>query len=428
MTRRVLITGLGTVCANRFDHADFWAGLTAGHNHIRRWHNDWLPDFSVRYAAPVDDEALSRHFAEDFGTSWHEPMERSARFALAATWQAVRDAGLAGTVGPLQAKGLGVMLGVGVSERAMTDMLPALGPDGPDWQRVVQAFDRLDPASGLVHSRDEAAARIARRFGLSGSVQTISTACAGAAHAIGLAFRMVRRGETPWMLAGGSDSVLNPSTMVALHLLGAPSKEQRLGDCLSRPFDLRRSGLVAGEGAGMILLEDEHHALARGAPIHAELAGFGSSMDAYRLTAPHPQAEGATLAMSRALKDARLQPSAIAHVNAHGSSTPLNDKMEAQAIRQVFADGDHWRRVSVTANKSMLGHLIAAAGGPELIATALTVKTGDIPPTVHLDEIDPECELDHVRHAVRHADVPAALSNSFGFGGLNACLAVKRYA
>lgn len=427
MTRRVVVTGMGVVCGQAFDLDTFWAGLLGGRTHIQAWRDPWLADFPVRHAAPVDEAALSAVFAPRLGTHWQPPMERSARFALAAAWSALHDASLPPGESDTLPGGLGVALGIGSSERTFRDMLWSVGPSGPDWQCLMAAFEQLDPAGGLCHSRDELAARIARSLGLRGNVQTVNTACASAAHAIGLAWRAVRRGEADCMLAGGSDSPLNAGTMIALHLLGAPSVEQRLGDRLCRPFDVARSGLVAGEGAGMVLLEEESHARRRGARIHAEVVGFGCAMDAHHLTAPHPEAAGAVRAMRQALRDAGLPPTCIAHVNAHATSTVRNDPLEAQAIQTVFAQDGHWEKVCVTANKSMLGHLIAAAGAPEFIATALTVKTGDVPPTLNLDNVDPACALNHVRHTARREDVPFALCNSFGFGGLNACLVVRRH-
>jgi 3-oxoacyl-[acyl-carrier-protein] synthase II len=300
-----------------------------------------------------------------------------------------------------------------------------MGDEGPDWRTFFRNRNARNP--NFRRPNDHLAVLVARQNGCGGPVINVSSACAGAAQAIGMGFRMVRRGEIDCMLVGGADSVLNLPTMIGLHLLGAPSTSQLHGDRLSRPFDRQRSGLVAGEGAGMVLLESEAHARARGATIYGEVVGYGSSLDAYGVTAPHPDGAGAVLAMSKALDDAGIAPQAIDCINAHGTSTILNDPIETKAIKRVFADAKHYRRIPVTANKSMFGHLIAAAGAPEFIATTLTVKFGVIPPTLNLDNPDPACDLDYVPHIARIRTVEYALSNSFGFGGLNAALVVKRH-
>ena len=229
------------------------------------------------------------------------------------------------------------------------------------------------------------------------------------------------------MLAGGADSVLNILTMGALLLLGAPSTSEDHGDRLCRPFDLQRSGLVAAEGAAVAVLERERHARTRGARVYAEVCGYGSSLDAYRITAPHPEGAGAALAMRGALTDAGLRPDEVDYINAHGTSTPLNDKSETLAIKTVFAEGDHFQRLLVSSTKSQIGHMIAAAGAPEFIATAMALHTGMVPATINLDTPDPECALDYVPHRPRDASPRTAISNSFGFGGINACLALRRF-
>ena len=419
-TRRVVVTGLGVVCGLGHRWQEVWARMLAGESAIRRWQPEGFDDFPVRHAAPVDHERFGREFGH-----WPElqaPMERRSRFGLVAARHAMEDAGLHERH---DGSRTGVAIGSGTPERRMADMLLALGPQGPSWQRLYEQRDHLDPA--LRAGNDHLAASIARRWRCGGPVLNYSTACAGAAHAIGTGLRMIRRGEADCMLVGGADSVLNFYSLLALHLIGAPSVDDRHGDQLCRPFDLARSGLVAGEGAGMLVLESEDHALRRGATIHAELCGFGSALDAYRITAPHPEGRGAALAMQRALGDAGLAPEDIGHINAHGTSTPLNDATEALAIRQVFGGGMHYRRIAVSASKSQFGHLITAAGGPECVATVLALKQGRVPPTLNLDDPDPRCDLDCVPRVSREVALRAALSNSFGFGGLNASLALRRY-
>lgn len=418
MTQRVVVTGLGIVSGLGLDWETFWTALAGGKSAIRRWQPEDADNFPVQYAAPVDHVEFERQAADL--PALREPMERRSRFGLMAAHRALADAGLA-----IQGNRIGVAVGSGVPERSAADMMLALGEDGPSWDRLYRRRAERNP--GLRYGNDHLAVLIARHQGLLGPVLNFSTACAGAAHAIGSSFRMIRNGEVDCMVAGGSDSVLNLPTMVGLNLLGAPSTSDRHGDKLCRPFDIARSGFIAAEGAGIVVLESEEHARRRGARIYAEICGFGSSLDAYRITAPHPDGIGAALAMQKALSDADMPPEEIGYVNAHGTSTHLNDTAETKAIKAVFARGEHYRKLVVNANKSQIGHLIAAAGAPEFIATALALKFGVVPPTLNLDEPDPECDLDYVPHHAREVRLNAALSNSFGFGGLNASLALRRY-
>lgn len=437
MTRRVVVTGLGAVCGLGLDWQTMWEGLCAGRSAIRAWRLPGIEDFPVRYAAPVDDEAFARCHGADADPD--RPMERRMRFGLAAAGQALADAGIdTGTgLGTGRGRGsgdgrlpgrVGTAVGSGVPERDPYELLHALDEDGAlSWQTLYARRAELDRASGLFCTNDALATGIAARHRLRGPALNFSTACAGATHAIGHGFRMIRRGEVDAMLVGGADSVLNLPTMTGLHLLGAPSTSELFGDRLCRAFDRDRSGLVAAEGAAMLVLESEESARRRGARIYAEVAGFGSSLDAYQVTAPHPEGKGAALAMGRALADGAVEPGEVDCVNAHGTSTPLNDPIETRAIKDVFAGGGHYRKLAVTANKTMLGHLIAAAGAPELIATVLSVRDGIVPPTLNLENPDPACDLDYVPDKARHQEVSVAVSNSFGFGGLNASLVVRGY-
>lgn len=418
---RVVITGLGAITGFGCGWKTMWQKMLAGHSAIRSWQLPEFSHFPVRYAAPVDWEI----FADRYKTEswWEKSQEKRARFGMAAGLEAITQANWS----PSYKGRLGIAIGSGVPERVPQDMLLAFKDGTLSWENLYQQASHLNPHSGLQHGNDQLATHLAHYLGATGPVLNLSTACAGAAHAIGLGMRMIRRGEADAVLAGGADSVLNLPTMIGLHLLGAPSVCDKFGDQLCRPFDVKRSGFVAAEGAGMLLLESEEHARQRGAHIFAELAGFGSSLDAYRITAPHPEGFGAAYAMQRALQDANLAPDEVALINAHGTSTPLNDPAETQAIKQVFSKDQHYRKLMVTANKSMLGHLIAAAGAPELISTVLSVQNGIVPPTINLQHADPDCDLDYVPEKARYRPVKSALSNSFGFGGLNATLAVTRY-
>lgn len=419
MNTRVVVTGLGVVGRLGFEWQDFWAALLAGQSAIVPWQPENIEDFPVRYAAPVDNAQFASYFFAQLSAQL--PMERRSQFGLMAAHQAMNDAGLLGKTG----LNMGVAVGSGIPERYTPDMLLAMGDSGPDWQTLYAKREQLNPA--MRSGNDQLAALIARAHGANGPVQNFSTACAGAAHAIGSSFRMIRNGEVNCMIAGGADSVLNLMTMVGLNLLGAPSVSEDYGDKLCRPFDEGRSGFVAAEGGAFVVLESLDHALARGAHIYGEVVGFGSSMDAYRVTAPHPEGKGAALSMHKALVDAGLDADDINYINAHGTSTPLNDTAETFAIKTVFAKDQHYQKLAVSATKSQIGHWIAAAGAPEFIATLLATQQGIVPPTLNLENPDPLCDLDYVPHKARAVTINAALSNSFGFGGLNTSLVVKPY-
>lgn len=419
MKQRVVVTGLGVVGGLGFHWRDFWDALLAGESAVVPWQPEAITDFPVRYAAPVDDSAFEKAFAGPLECL--PPMERRGRFGAMAAYAAMHDAGLAASDDVV----LGVAAGSGIPERDMTDMLLAMTGEGPSWNALYARRNELNPA--LRAGNDQLSAVIARLFNARGPVQNFSTACAGAAHAIGSSFRMIRNGEVSCMIAGGADSVLSPMTMTGLHLLGAPSVNEDFGDRLCRPFDQDRSGFVAAEGGSFVVLESLDHARARGARIYGEVVGFGSSMDAYRVTAPHPEGKGAAQSMANALRDAGMAPAEIDYINAHGTSTPLNDSAETLAIKQVFAAREHYRELAVSATKSQIGHWIAAAGAPEFIATLLAARDGIAPPTLNLENPDPACDLDYVPGCSRAIPIGAALSNSFGFGGLNASLIVKPY-
>ncbi len=267
---------------------------------------------------------------------------------------------------------------------------------------------------------------LSERYHLHGMGATVSTACASATQALGTAFRAIRRGEADLMLAGGADSMINPVGLIFFVLLGSAAVGRMEPQLLCRPFDRKRSGLVMGEGAGIAILEEESHARARGARVYAEVAGYASTMDAYRLTAPHPEGGGAEEAMRRALSDAGMEPAGIDYINAHGTSTKLNDLAETLAVKKVF--GDCARRIAVSSSKSLLGHLLAASGGPEFVFTTLSVARDAVHPTINLTNRDPKCDLDYVPGEKRAMRVGAALSNSFGFGGQNASIVIRKYA
>lgn len=422
---RVVITGMGTVTGFGFEWQSLWQEMLLGRHCIAPWQPEEVADgsFPVRYAAAVDCTYLPRGVKGH--PAWFTTLEKRSRYGWVAATQAIADSGLAVS----ELGGAAVLTASGAPQHMLADMHLAFaeGEAGGDWRHLMQRAAEVRADGSLRQANDRLARVIAEDFACEGPVQNISSACAGAAQAIGNAFRMIRRGEVEVAVAGGADSVLNLDTLSALCLLGAASGEQRWGSELCRPFDRDRSGLVAGEGAGFVVLERLDRALARGATPYAEVLGYGSSLDGYKVTAPDPQGRGAAQAMRAALEDAGVRPGQVDLINAHGTSTPLNDVAETLAIKAVFAEGEHYRNLAVCANKSQFGHLIAAAGAPELIVTALSCRDDRIPPTLNLANPDPACDLDYcAQHAVSRP-VEVALSNSFGFGGLNTSLVLGKY-
>jgi len=423
---RVVITGLGSVTGFGFTWQRMWSEMLRGSHCIRPWQPDEVTDgsFPVGFAAPVDLALLPSQLREH--PAWQLPLEKRSRYGWVAASQAVADSGLDAA----DLREAAVLSASGAPHHMLDDMRLALAEEpgaGADWAYLMRRADRVHAGGSLRQASDRLARVIAEHFGCEGPVVNISSACAGAAQAIGNAFQMIRRGEVELALAGGADSVLNLDTMGSLYLLGAATSEQRFGADLCRPFDRHRSGLVAGEGGGFVVLERLDRALARGATPYAEVVGYGSSLDGYKVTAPDPQGRGAALAMRAALDDAGLTPQQVDLINAHGTSTPLNDVAETLAIKTVFARDEHYRKLAVSANKSQFGHLIAAAGAPEVIVTALSCWEDRITPTVNLHEPDGDCDLDYCAGEAVRRPVEVALSNSFGFGGLNTSLALRKY-
>jgi len=425
---RVVITGMGAVTGFGFEWQRMWAQMLLGRHCIRPWQPDEVVDghFPVRFAAAVDKTLLPAGL--EGHPAWRVPLEKRSRYGWIAATQAIADSGL----GQTELREVAVLCASGAPQHMLGDMCLALpddpsDPHGADWSHLMRDAERVHAEGSLRQGNDRLARVIAADLGCEGPVINISSACAGAAQAIGNAFQMIRRGEVEVALAGGADSVLNLDTMTALYLLGAASSEQRWGSALCRPFDRDRSGLVAGEGAGFVVLESLPRALARGATPYAEVLGYGSSLDGYKVTAPDPLGRGAASAMQSALDDARMEPERVDMINAHGTSTPLNDVSETLAIKTVFARGEHYRKLAVSANKSQFGHLIAAAGAPELIVTALACRDDRITPTLNLLNPSPECDLDYCAHEAVSRPVEVALSNSFGFGGLNTSLLLGKY-
>ena len=409
--KRVVVTGLGAVTPLGNDVATSWSALLKGVSGVDRIRGFPSDDFPVRIAAEASDfdptVALER-----------KEIRRTDRFvhlAVAAASEAVEHAGLDVTGG--LGDRAGVIIGSGIGGlAAIEENHGKLLERGP---RRVSAFFIpqmvVNMASGMV----------SMRFGARGPNMCVVTACAAGTHSIGEAFRLVQRGDADLMIAGGSEAAIRPLGVAGFAAMRALSQRNDEPQRASRPFDRDRDGFVIGEGAGVVVLESLEGARARGATIHAEVIGYGLSGDAHHMVAPPEDGAGAALVMRRALEDAGVGPEDVDYINAHGTSTPLNDRSETLAIRAVF--GEHADHLMVSSTKSMTGHALGAAGGLEAVFTTLTVRHGCVPPTINYENPDPECDLDYVPNTARTTSVRVALSNSFGFGGTNATLALSRY-
>jgi 3-oxoacyl-[acyl-carrier-protein] synthase II len=408
MTRRVAITGLGTVNALSSEIPDFWRALCAGKSGVSTIEQFDTSAFKVHFGGEVKN--FDARAFMDVKTARH--LDRFAQFAVVAAIHAVKDSGLDFTREDPYACGCIIGSGIG-----------GLNEFEEQHTRYIKAGPgRISPFIIPKMIPNAAAGNVSIHFGLCGPNTAISTACASAAHAVTDAFRAIQHGYADIMVTGGSESTMTPVGLGGFTQAQALSLRNDDPPGASRPFDKDRDGFVLSEGAGIVILEDWEHARRRGAVIHAELRGAGSTADAYHITAPHPRGAGAARAMQVALRDARLNPTDIGYINAHGTSTPLGDAAETQAIKDVF--GDHARKLAISSTKSMLGHLLGASGGVELIACVLTLKSGIIHPTINYRTPDPECDLDYVPNRAREQRVRYALSNSFGFGGHNCCLIV----
>jgi 3-oxoacyl-[acyl-carrier-protein] synthase II len=402
---------LGVVTPIGIGLPDFWKNLLAGTNGVARLTAFDTTGFPSTMAAEV------RGF--DPGP-WIDPksaarMDRFSQFAVAAADLAMADSGLAAS--GYDGERAGVIIGSGIGgSQTIENGYARLAEKG------VRGLDPFFVTKLLVNM---AAAMVSIRFGLKGPLSAPSVACSTGSNAVGDAFRILARGDADIMLAGGSEACLTPMAYGGFCANRSMSRRNDRVESASRPFDKGRDGFVMGEGAGVAVLERLEHARGRGARIYAEMAGYGNTADAFHFTAPDPEAGGMIRAMRRALEDAGLPPQAIGHINAHGTSTVLNDKLESAAIRAVF--GPHAGTIKISAIKSMIGHLLAAAGAVEFAATVMSVHTGIVPPTINYEEPDPECSLDYVTRGAEMIGPRAALSNSFGFGGGNVCLAVKRF-
>ena len=408
---RVVITGMGTVNPLGNDVATSWNALCKGVSGVAPLEGFDTSDLPVKFGAQIKgfdpESVIEKKEARRF--------DKFLQYSTAASVEAMTDASW--TVPPERAERTGVLIGTGIAGlQTMYDNCEALANRGP---RRISAFfvpyAIANMASGVV----------SMRYGARGPNSCVVTACTTGTHAIGDAYKIIQRGDADVMIAGGVEAPVNRLGVAGFAAMRALSTRNDDPQRASRPFDKNRDGFVISEAAGVVVLESLEHALARGARIHAEIVGYGMSGDANHMTAPPEDGIGAQLSMRAALRDAALRPEEVAYINAHGTSTELNDKIETIAIKRVF--GEHAYRLAVSSTKSMTGHALGGAGGIEAIFTALTVAQGKLPPTINLTDPDPDCDLDYVPNAMREAPVRVALSNSFGFGGTNGTLAIARY-
>ena len=409
--KRVVITGLGAITPIGNNLNEYWEGLLNGRNGIAPI---TLFDAS-KHACRIAGEVKGFDPHNYFEKKEAKRMDRFAQFAVAASKQAIADAKF--VIDDFNADRVGVLIGTGVGGiKVMEDQQETLLTKGP---RKVSPFTIPTMIANM------AAGLTAIHIGAKGPNSCTVTACAAGSHAIGDAFRLIQRGYATAMICGGTEAAVTPLPFAGFASAKALSSRNEDPAHASRPFDRDRDGFVMGEGAGILLLEELEQALNRGARIYGEIVGYGMTCDAYHMTSPVPDGQGATKAIELALKDARLSPEQVNYINAHGTSTPANDPTETKAIKKAL--GQSAERVAVSSTKSMTGHLLGGSGGIEAVATVMAIANDKVPPTINLENPDPECDLDYVPHQSRSHQVGAALSNSFGFGGHNVTLAFKKY-
>ena len=412
MENRVVVTGLGVVSAVGNDVSSFWQALKEGKSGIGPLTTFDPSKFDSRIAGEV-----KRFDSSLYGMSSKENkrMDKFVQFAIAASKQAMHSSGL--DLNKEDRARMGVLIGSGIgSLYTIEEEHRVYMEKGPS---------RLSPFLIPMLIVNEASGQVAITFGLKGPNSCVATACASGSHAIGDAFRILARGDADVMVCGGTESCITHLGVGGFCALKALSKRNDEPQKASRPFDRERDGFVIAEGCGLVVLESLEHAKKRKAHIYAEITGYGMSCDAYHITAPDPEGEGAARAMEVAMKDAKINPQDIDYINAHGTSTKLNDKIETLAIKKAL--GAHAKKVMVSSTKSMTGHLLGAAGGVEFVACCLAINDSIVPPTTNYEFPDPDCDLDYVPNTARKAQVELCMSNSLGFGGHNATLIVKKF-
>jgi len=411
MSRRVVITGLGAITPVGNDVTQTWETLKAGQSGITRITLFDPSDLQTQFAGEVKDFDP----IEIFGRKEARRMDRVTQFGMKACSETMTKSGL--LENGIDRDRVGVVIGSAVG--GITTLLKQydrLNSHGPR---------RISPFFIPMMLSDTPAATIAIEYGLRGPNMSIATACATGTNAVGEAFEMVARGAADAIFTGGAEAALHPMTIAGFNVMGALSTHNDDPSGACRPFEADRDGFVVSEGGVVLLIEELEHALARGATIHAEIIGYGTSVDANHMAAPLESGDGARLAMQNALNRARIDPEEVDYINAHGTATQLNDPAETQAIKTLL--GEHAYNISVSSSKSMTGHLLAGAGALETLICVKVLEDGIIPPTINYDTPDPDCDLDYVPNEAREADVRVAMSNSFGFGGHNGCVVLRRY-
>lgn len=408
--KRVVVTGLGAVSPLGIGVKETWEKVKAGESGIgpiTKFDASTLP-------SRVAGEVKGFNPEEFMSAKLASRIDAFIQYAIAASKMALEDAGL-----PLQDLGeeVGVIIGVGMGGVGKVEYYTKVFEE--------KGYRRITPFFIPMIIPNMAAGQVAILFGAKGPNSAICTACAAGNHAIGDAFRLIREGKAKIIISGGTESVITPLCVAGFSIMKALSNLNDPPEKACRPFDAKRDGFVIAEGCGILILEELEHALKRGAKIYAEVLGYGLNADAYHMTAPSPNGEGAAICMELALKDAGIGPEEVDYINAHGTGTPLNDVAETKAIKTVFKE--HAYKLMVSSTKSMTGHLLGGAGGIEAVITVLALHEGIVPPTINLEEPDPECDLDYVPNQARKFNIRIALSNAFGFGGTNACLVFKKW-
>ncbi|OGW43147.1 MAG: beta-ketoacyl-[acyl-carrier-protein] synthase II [Nitrospirae bacterium RBG_13_41_22] len=408
---RVVVTGAGMITPLGLGVEDSWNNLIAGRSGIRRiTHFD-----SSKFHTQIAGEVAGFNPEDYIELKEIKKMDRFIHLAIAAAKKAIDDSGL--KITDKNAERIGVIVGSGIGGLGTIEHYHSvLLEKGP--RRITPFFIPM-----LVINL--ASGQISIKFGAKGPNSAVATACATGSHSIGDAFKLIQRGEADVMITGGTEAVITPLGIGGFNAMKALSTRNNEPEKASRPFDIDRDGFVMGEGAGIVILESLEFAMDRGAKVYAEIVGYGMTADAYHITAPAPNGEGAARCMAMALRNGGINPSEVDYINAHGTATKYGDELENNAIKTVF--GEHAYKVAVSSTKSMTGHLLGAAGGVEAIISVLSIYNDIVPPTINLDNPDPECDLDYVPYKSRRMTVNYALSNSFGFGGTNACLLFKKF-
>ena len=406
--RRVVVTGLGAITPIGLNKDDYWNALLSGKSGVGLITRFDTSQFTVKIAAEVKGFDPSKYFSP----KEVRRTDRFTQYAVAAAEEAIKDSGLE-IKNPDR---IGVIVSSGIGGIETWEV---------EHHRLFESPKKVSPIFIPMMIMNTASGTIALRWGLHGPNFGVVSACATANHSIGEAFRLIRYGDADVMIAGGTEAAVTPLSVAGFQNMRALSTRNDAPERASRPFDRERDGFVVGEGAGVLVLEELEHAKKRGAKIYCEIVGYGATCDAHHMTAPDPTGKEPARAMLLAMKEAGVSPDEVDYINAHGTSTPLNDKTETIAIK--IALGERAKKVPISSTKSMIGHLLGAAAGAEAVATCLSIYHSVIHPTINLENPDPECDLDYVPEGVRELKIRIALSNSFGFGGHNSCIAFKRF-